>query len=52
MIMKSVSFKILVLIVIAFLITAVAVVGLANYQLTQMIDRSQTEIGKRQGVHS
>lgn len=42
--MKSVTTKLLLLIVLAFSITAIAVISLANYQLTQMIDRSQTEI--------
>ena len=44
MIVKSVSFKILLLIVLAFIFTAVAVINLANYQLTRIIDKSQTEI--------
>lgn len=42
--MKSVTAKILVLIVAAFLTTAIAVIWIANSQLSQMINRSQKEI--------
>jgi len=41
---KSVTFKILFLVIVAFFITAIAVIGLANYQLKAIIDKSQTQV--------
>ncbi len=42
--MKSVSTKILLVIVAAFILAAIAVTWMANHQLTAMIDRSQSQI--------